>query len=141
MTASEQIIQVINDLCTKFGIAIDWTSENIIPYISTLCTKLISWEIWSSVALIAIMIVLTIVSIIATKLCYPTFKRGWIENSKSYTDVGWQVSGTLAIIGLIGLYVATIAVVGTQIFDIIKCNTFPELFVFEYIQNMINCAA
>ena len=31
MTVSEQIIQVIDALCEKFGIAIDWTTQNIIP--------------------------------------------------------------------------------------------------------------
>ena len=29
----DEIIKVINDLCGKFGIAIDWTSSNVIPYL------------------------------------------------------------------------------------------------------------
>ena len=30
MTVSEQIIQVLDALCEKFGLVIDWTSENAI---------------------------------------------------------------------------------------------------------------
>lgn len=53
MTVSDQIIQVLDNLCEKFGLAIDWTSENVIPYLTTLCTKLVSYEIWTSVAWLA----------------------------------------------------------------------------------------
>ena len=41
MTVSEQIIQVVDMLCEKFGMAIDWTGENVIPYIEVLCKKLV----------------------------------------------------------------------------------------------------
>ena len=33
---SEQIIEVLNALCEKFGIAIDWTAENVMPYLTDL---------------------------------------------------------------------------------------------------------
>ena len=138
MTVSEQIIQVLDALGEKFGIMIDWTGENVIPYVEHLCEKLIAWEIWSSVTWIAVMVVLTIASIIATKILYPTFKNGCEENAKSYCDCGWQVASGVAVIGLIGLYVATFVVIANQTFNIIKCITFPEMFIFEYIQSVIN---
>lgn len=50
MQVSDQIIKVLDNLCEKFGLAIDWTSETVLPYVSTLMTHLISYEIWSSVA-------------------------------------------------------------------------------------------
>lgn len=139
MTVSDQIIQVIDALCEKFGMAIDWTNDNVVPYITMLCEKLVAWEIWSSVALIIIMVVLSIISMVATKICYPTFKRGWIENSKNY-DIGWQLASVFAIIGLIIIYLTALITIGVQIMDIIKCVTFPEMFVFEYIQGIINSA-
>lgn len=37
MTVSEQIISVLDALCEKFGIAINWTEENVIPYVEILC--------------------------------------------------------------------------------------------------------
>ena len=129
MTVSEQIIQVLDALCNKFGFAIDWTSENVIPYIDTLCTKLVYWEIWSSVSWIGIMAVLSVIAaIISAKL--------QIFSEDFYID--WDISGVLLTIFFISLWFATVLCVGTQIFDIVKCCTFPELFVFEYIQGIIN---
>lgn len=136
MTVSEQIIQVIDALCAKFGLVIDWTSENVIPYLTTLCGKLVSYEIWTSVFWIVFMTVLTIASIIASKKLAPIFKKG-IEN-QNYLDCGWSVGSGFAIVGLCALYIATIAVIGTQITDIIKCTTFPEMYIFEYVQSIIN---
>lgn len=135
MTVSEQIIQVIDALCEKFGIVINWTSENVIPYLEVLCGKLVTYEIGTSVAWMAIMILLSIGSIVATKKFAPTFKEG-IKNQGSW-DMGWTVGAVFAIIGLVILNLATIIVVGTQIMDIIKCTTFPEMYIFEYISRLM----
>ena len=131
MTVSDQIIQVLNVLCAKFGIVIDWTSENVIPYMETLCAKLISWEIWSSVAWIGIMTVLSIIAIIIAARCH-IFSSEFVE--------GLDVGAVFIYCGLITLWIGTIICIGVQIFDIIKCVTFPELAVFDYIQNAINAA-
>lgn len=136
MTVSEQSIQILDALCEKFGIIIDWTSANVIPYISTLCSKLVAWEIGTSIAWIAIMLVLSIASIIAAKKLYPTFKKG-IKNEGRW-DFVWTFGSEVAIVGLVGLNLATLIVVGVQIMDIVKCVTFPEMFVFEYVQDLIN---
>ena len=135
MTVSEQIIQVIDALCEKFGIAINWAGENVIPYVETLCKKVVAYEIGTSIAWMAIMILLSIASIIATKKLYPTFKKGLEEQSD--WDIGWTIGTTFAIIGLAGLNLATIIVVGVQIMDIIKCATFPEMYIFEYVSALI----
>ena len=136
MAVSEQIIQVIDALCAKFGLAIDWTSENVIPYLTTLCGKLVSYEIWTSVFWIVLMTVLTIASIIATKKFAPIFKNGIEE--QDWDECGWSVASFFAIAGLAALYITTIYVIGTQITDIIKCTTFPEMYIFEYVQIIIN---
>ena len=140
MEVSNQIIQIVDTLCEKFGIVIDWTSENVIPYLSSLCDKYISYEIWTSVAWMGFMAVLGIAFAVVAKMLYPTFKRGWEANADSMFDVGWQVSGTFAIIFLIIFYLAAIFVVCTQIMDIVECLTFPEKQIFEYIRSLMNAA-
>ena len=136
MTVSEQIIQVIDALCEKFGIAVNWTSENAIPYLEVLCGKLVKYEICTSIAWIVIMVPLSAASIVAAKKLAPTFKKGLEANARS-CDIGWEVSTPFAIIGLVVLNLATVIVVGTQIMDIIKCATFPEMYIFEYISALI----
>ena len=135
MTVSEQIIQVIDALCNKFGIAVDWTAQNIIPYVETLCGKLIAYEIGTSIAWMAIMILLSIASIIATKKLAPTFKKGLKEQGT--WDDDWTIGTWLAIAGLVIVNLATVIVVVVQVMDIIKCTTFPEMYIFEYISILI----
>lgn len=137
MTVSEQIIQVLDVLCEKFGIAVDWASENVIPYVEVLCKKLITYEIAISIASMIFMLILVVASIIAIKMLYPVFKRG-IEKEKSTYDVGWEVGSVFAIIGLVILYLATIITFACEITDIIKCVTFPEMYIFEYVSGLIN---
>ena len=131
MTVSEQIIQVLTYLGEKFGIMIDWSSENVIPYITTLCQKLISYEIWTSVAWIGIMTILATISIIIT-IRYRIFSWKFIEDHDFVTPLLYS--------GFIILWVAAVICIVVQIFDIIKCTTFPEMYVFEYINNIIKNA-
>lgn len=125
MQVSDQIIAVLDNLCEKFGLAIDWTSETILPYVTTLLTKLVSYEIWTSVAYI----IFAVLGIIA---CVVIIK----QSIAHFDDL--DIFTMMAI--SLGVVVGGVAVVkiGTEIMDIIKCVTFPELFVFEYIQNLIN---
>ena len=55
MSFSSQFIEVLDALCEKFGIVIDWTSQNVMPYLTDLATRLISYEIWTSAAWIVIL--------------------------------------------------------------------------------------
>lgn len=132
MTVSEQIIQVLNYLGGKFGIAIDWTSENVIPYVTTLCEKLITYEIWTSVAWMAITTILSIIAIILS-IKFRIFSLDFLEAA--------DLAGGFLMIGFVILWGFTLVCIGTQIFDIIKCVTFPEMYVFEYVQGLINGGA
>ena len=131
MTVSNQIIEVLNYLGEKLGIAIDWSSENVVPYITTLCQKLISYEIWTSVAGMGLVLFLAIIGSILAIVYRKQLKEGW-----EYADFGAVAATTV----LVAIYVATIIVVGVETFDIIKCITFPEMYVFEYVQSLVNSA-
>ena len=137
MTASEQIIQVIDALCAKLGIAIDWTSENVIPYIEVLCGKLVNYEIWTSVFSMVLWLSIMIASIVAAKKFSPIFKNGLDEDRRNY-DIGWTFTTIIAVIFLIVIDITAICTIECQIKDIIKCLTFPEMYVFEYVQNIVN---
>ena len=126
MVVSEQIIQVLNVLCAKFGLVIDWTSENVIPYVGTLFEKLVKYEIWTSVAWIIFAAVATIPIVLAfIKAC----KSGVFED---------DFFSPLLVIFFVGVSAGLVAVVMCQVHDIIKCLTFPEMFVFEYVQKLIS---
>lgn len=122
MYLSNQIIEIIEYLCAKFGIAIDWTSENILPYIETLCNKYIRWEIATSSAWIILSFILILIGIII-------IKKHWQEFSID----------TQYIISIVGLFVLPLLIlsISIQIFDIIKCCTFPEMQIYEYLSSLM----
>lgn len=129
MNVSEQIIQVIDALCDKFGIAMDWTGENVIPYVEILCKKLVTYEICTSVAWIVIAVIAIMCSVIVAKKIYTELTSG------EYFD---EFLSVLILTIIIFIIVGSVTAFITQIFDVIKCVTFPEMHVFEYIQGIMN---
>ena len=124
MTVSDRIIQVLDALCEKFGVAIDWTSANVIPYLTTLMGKLIQWEIWSSVAYIVFAVIGFIVCVVVGKYCAKNIDK-------------LEVAGAMGVALAVVCGIFAIGALVTQIMDIIKCCTFPEMFIFEYVQGLI----
>ena len=120
ITISNQIIEVLDYLGEKFGIAIDWSADNVMPYIQTLCEKYIAWEINSSIFWLVVGAILTIVGVLF-------IMYDW--------SIGWDIGPTF--IGACFLLVG-IPMIGTQVLDIIKCNTFPELQIVEYAKSLIS---
>lgn len=121
MSVSSQIIDVLDDLCAKFGLVIDWTEENIIPKAEELMGKYISWEIaisWMYIVIAAVLVIAAIVMIIIK------VKGDWISG------------GILCAVAALMLIVA-IAVTVKQVQDILTCIYFPELQVFNYITGLL----
>lgn len=134
MNISEQIIEVINALCEKFGIAIDWTAENIMPYIEKLCGKFIDYEIHSSVFWICFMSALSLLLWIITAAFCSKAKK---------LDYPWDIDSPVTIAATAGIIFATIvsiiaiAVIGCQIYDIVEATTFPEKTIYDYVSGLI----
>jgi len=117
MQVSDEIIKVLEYLCEKIGITIDWTSNNVLPYVEQLCTKFIKWQIGTSIGWIVIMLILVIVGLIFSKV----------------VDIGGFESFIFWVIVMIA-----VIVIGVQAFYIIECYTFPEKAIYDYIQYNIN---
>src|SRR5574344_1909309 len=62
MTVSNQIIAVLDAICEKFGIVIDWTASNIMPYLQDLCKRIVTYEIATSVAWIVLQVVILLLA-------------------------------------------------------------------------------
>lgn len=116
---SDELIKTFDYLLSQFGIAVDWTSENVLPYLQTLAEKLVRFEINTSIMWLVVGVVVLTVGV-------------WIF-VKDIKD--WD-SGVV-ILGAILIIVAGI-VCCWQVYDIIKCVSFPELYVFEYIKHALN---
>lgn len=45
MKLSEEVIAILDNVCAKFGVAVDWTSENVVPYLTELAGKCVKWAL------------------------------------------------------------------------------------------------
>ena len=124
MTVSSEIIEVLDYLGEKFGIAIDWTNNNVLPYLQTLVDKFIQWEISTSILWIAIAIFVIVMTITLINL------KGFREINEETYGMLWVPAGLL----ILGFFV----VICVQIFDIIECNMFPEKVLYDFIKTMLN---
>ena len=124
MSFSSQFIEVLDALCEKFGIVIDWTSQNVMPYLTDLATRLISYEIWTSAAWIVIAAILFLITWKMTKRdCKAdTFDDEWF--------LGWFVR---ILIGII-----CFAVIGFEVFDIIEAVALPEKTLYVFITGLMS---
>lgn len=131
MTVSDQIIAVLNDLCEKFGIAINWTSENVIPYLTELCGRYITYEIAISVAWIVVDIATITCLYNIVKYTHKKLKGNW-----EYNEFGkfflFVPSVIISVICVFDFW--------CQIFDIVTCITFPEKMIFEYVSELMKSA-
>jgi hypothetical protein len=129
MNVGEQIINVINALCEKFGIAIDWTADNILPYIETLCGKFIKWEICTSIFYMVFWIVF---AGIAWLISIPLIKKAKEDQwDFDYSVCSWIA--TIIIVVASMLTIGSIINLGVQSYDIIEAITFPEKTIYEYV--------
>ena len=124
MTVSSEIIEVLDYLGEKFGIAIDWTSNNVLPYLQTLVDKFIQWEISTSIVWIVIAAFVIVAMIV-------------LINLKGIREINEETYGMLWI-PIIVLIIVSFIVICIQIFDIIECNVFPEKALYDFIKVMLN---
>lgn len=124
MTVSSEIIEVLDYLGEKFGIAIDWTSNNVLPYLQTLADKFIKWEISTSIVWIVIAAFVMVAMIV-------------LINLKGVREINEETYGMLWI-PIIVLIIVSFIVICIQIFDIIECNIFPEKALYDFIKVMLN---
>ena len=60
MKFSEEVIAILDNVCAKFGVAVDWTSENVVPYLTELAGKCVKYELVTSIMWIAAFALLTL---------------------------------------------------------------------------------
>ena len=128
MNFSEQTISILDYICNKFGVVIDWTSDNVWPMVEMLAGKYIKWEIASSILWIILFFISIIICTIGIKLIIKH-----IKNSR-YVDEMWVAFCVFISLGIFGLACG----IAAQAFDIARCIVFPELEIFEYLKETLN---
>lgn len=135
---SAQIIEVLNDICEKFGIAVDWTSKNIQPYLKELMTKCINYKLATDIVWLVVGIVLLIIGGVLLRFAFNN-NRKYHEIKDYYERMYSKLDDTADIQFIIGGICLGIAVVLTLYFTInlITCVTFPEKIILDMVRSYL----
>ena len=126
MTISSEITNILNDLGSRFGVVIDWTSQNVTPYIQELISRIAKLEMCNSI----IALLFGIICVIATILCI----RFTVKHYEDVIDefIGISIVTISIICGILMLILIPVGIDGLT-----KAIYLPELTAIEYIQNLI----
>lgn len=118
VSMTKEFIEVVDYVCEKFGIVVDWSNGELVPYLQSLVDKIVNYKsgiawLWITVA---------IVTLILGIVCFI------YDNHNG--DGGWAFLGALLVTGAI-----VIAIV--NVYTLITCNTFPEKVVFDYLETVM----
>lgn len=131
MTVSQQIIEVIDTLCQKFGIAINWTSDNILPYVEDVAKNVVRYEFCTSVLYSVVFATTMCIFILLSK---PIWK--WFKIDEPADDESIGLAGTFFVIFLICAIICFVLLL-SQLVDIVTCFTFPEKVVYDMAMSML----
>jgi len=134
LKVSEQIIQVLDALCDKLGIAIDWTAQNVIPYVEELCARYIRYEIVTSIVWIAFAFILFGLTIYLY-IQISKHKEWGIEQYSYGVD---NIGRVLIYVGMFVLSAIIGIIIMTQVFDIVTCLTLPEKTIIYELKYLLN---
>ena len=135
---SSQIIDVINELCSKFGIAIDWSQKNVQPYLESLVVKAVNYELYTSIMWIvigAILIGISLFYLSKANKCKERYIK-YKKDSTVDTESDYICKDLYRILGWF-LFITAILLIIYNTNDVIKCITFPDKVVFDMIYNYL----
>lgn len=136
---SEEIIKVLDAVCDKIGIAVDWSAENITPQIVDLITRYGHYLLADAIVGFVLGIVMIVIAILcAKKAIYITVKSGSDKDSIWYNyDELTAIVGCALLIAVIICSVFGIVFIFSNISTIIKCATIPDIYAAENIIKML----
>lgn len=127
---STEMIKVLDELCARFGIAVDWTAENVMPYAQQLMEKYIRYTITYNIGQIVLLLVITLVFGVLFVRGIPKAKANdWDYDFDSVMTV---VCGVVFAI-MFFIFLFELCENGTIL---IECWTFPEKVIFDYLKTL-----
>lgn len=127
---SNEIISVIDHLCDKLGIAVDWTADNAMPMIQQLIEKYARYLLVNNIAWLCVWVVLFTLSVAIVVAII----RGRIKNADwAYDDICAKICVTFFFAALIFFVFISICVS-----QLIKAATIPEIYAAQKLLLMLS---
>lgn len=133
---AEQIVEVLNALCEKFGIAVDWSSENVVPYLMELTHRYAAYVIAKGVISLVVSVALTALMIRVYKNL--TVKRAeYHDKPCKRTEDESEFALNLFLIVTFLTVISWVLGIVAYIPDAIKAIAIPEALMAEYIMWLV----
>ena len=126
MTISSEITNILNDLGSRFGVVIDWSSQNVVPYVQDLVSRIAKLEMCNSI----IALVFGIICLVAGIICIRFFAKHWEDEVEEIIGTLVIIFGILSVVGM-----CTLIPIGIN--GLTKAIYLPELTANEYIQRLM----
>ena len=130
MTISSEITNILNDLGSRFGVVIDWSSQNVVPYVQDLVSRIAKLEIVNSIGTICFGVMCLVMTVLFIKFIY-----------KHYDDLNFDVYfGAKEVFLILGIvifgFLGMILIPGGSS-GLTKAIYLPELTAIEYVQRLM----
>lgn len=142
---SSEIIEVLNALCEKLGVAVDWSAQNVLPQFYDLMDRYSRYMIARNVSEIVLSMMFIVLSIVAMRITYKSYKsNGWAKTcyvSDYYTDpvecceiskMAWAIIGVSISVFLVAFFVIVVRFGG-----LIQCVMIPDIAAAKEIVTLI----
>ena len=123
---SDEIIKVLDAVCEKLGVVVDWTGETVLPQIQELGAKCVNYELVTSIAWLILFGVLIVIGV---SMSIFGIRMLFLDDE--------EFGGFLMLVGAMAVVFFGVGA-AVQIGDIIACNTFPEKIIYEFISDALN---
>lgn len=129
-----QIISVLNALCEKIGIAVDWTTENVGPQIETLLEQYARYLTVNNIAGLVASVAVLSLGILSGCILYRSIQNDGFatDGYDDFTGLGWLCL-TICILGIIFGLAGLIVTVNA----VIKCFTIPQIYATQELLEML----
>lgn len=124
------IIQVIETLCDKVGIAIDWTSENVVPQIQEVIHRYSMAKIVEYLIGIVVPLIFIVVAIVAIKFIYKAYQKSIWSDDSLFEDVVHFIP----IVLLLGAIAIAVVVIVCNGIELSQWALVPEIKIIEMLK-------
>ena len=133
----QDIVSVLDALCDKVGIAIDWSAENIAPQLEAFVARYGTYLAASSIFGLVLSVLFIAAGVTGIVLTYRSYQKGTWANGDDWSGKDITPLGiVIAAVSLLAIITATICVI-CIVHGLIQLAIVPEVVVANEILSMI----
>lgn len=136
VTVADQIIKVLDDLCKKFGVVIDWAADNVMPYLLELMGKIVNYRLFCSWIYFAIFLTLFIIGLLVLRKYFKivNIDDATLKKDKRFIPQFIYECPLGTLLTIVAFEITFLILIVVNIFNIGECYYFPEKAVFDFIK-------